>query len=146
MSDTPEVKPSPMPKNEVPDSPSGVFRLISHETQQAKTFTMATAIVAVLLSVGSVLGGYRLLLNDAKAQTKEQVDAGLEVVDKRLTLLENAFSQHLSEAKSKDIRDDDDRYRQQVEVRELQKVILNGRASPILNEPPRPPVSVDAGR
>lgn len=146
MNETPPVQKSPEPKAEVTDTPSGVFRLITHETKQAKVFTMATAIIAVLLSLGTVLGGYRLLLNDAKAQTREQVDAGLEMDRKRLSLLEETVKQHLAEANAKTIRDDDDRYRVQIEIRELQKVVLTKQASPILNEPPRPPASSDAGR
>lgn len=147
MSDTPAVKQSPQPKVEVPDTPSGVYRLISHDTKQAKVFTMATAIIAVLLSLGSVLGGYRLMLGDARAQTREQVDAGLEVDRKRLELVENSLQQHLAESKAQEIRDDDDRYRTALEIRELQKVVLTQKASPILNEPPRPPASAsDAGR
>lgn len=140
---------SPKPKDELPDTPSGVYRLVSSmvhdDTQQNKIFTIVAAIIAFVLSLGSVVGGYRLFLNDARAQTKEQVDAGLVQDRQRLDLLESTVKQHLASSSAKDIRDDEDRYRTQVELRELQKVILTREPSKILNEPPRPPAPRDGG-
>lgn len=109
-------------------------------------------VVGSLMGGGGGLGGGWMALHSLRAEAQEAakavIDAGMEQSNARLTRLEKIVEQHLDSDAAYKIRQEDRDYRAAIETRELQKVVLTGHSSPILNEPPpAPPVPVkDAGR
>ncbi len=145
--------PGPLPSPQVPrddideNDPTtitGVHRALNETLSQKmrgeKIFNLVVALIALVISLGTLIGGYTHIINEARAQA----DAGVQPVDQKLTRLEQVVEQHLASDAAYKIRQEDQAYRAAIEMRELQKVVLTGRSSPLLNEPPPPPR--DAGR
>lgn len=152
MSHVPPPKESPRPIDDMPDTPSGVYRVFSKEMAGFKSgrtnqvIAGGVSALALLISLGGVIGGYSKFMGDAKAQTKEQVDAGLELHDKRISMLEESTKQDRTANAAFQVRQEDATYRTGIELRELQKVFLTGRPSDVLNvPPPKPPKHLDGG-
>ncbi len=106
--------------------------------------------VGSVMGAGGGLGGGWMALHSLRAEAQEAakavIDAGMEQSNSRLTRLEKIVEQNQAADAAYKIRQDDSTYRQAVEMRELQKVVLTGHSSPILNEPPPVPALKDAGR
>ncbi len=127
-----------------PTTPTGRYRALKREFRLEKIFTALLALIALLVSLGGIFGGYRVFIGDARAQTKEQLDAGLNPVLQRVSGMEKVLERHLDDDAQKTRLQAESNYRAAIEIRELQKVILSGQPSDVLNKPPpKPP---DAGR
>lgn len=77
--DDPNQVPRPLPSPEpliddVSDTPTGRYRALKKEFKLDRVFTISTAILALLVSLGSVFAGYRTLLGEARAQAKGEVE------------------------------------------------------------------------
>lgn len=84
--------------------------------------------VAITVAVGTAFGAYRVVLGEAKAQT----DAGVQVLERRLTTVEQRQQQQAA-----------DIHEVQVDIRALYRTITTGERSARLE---RPPAAVDGGR
>jgi len=144
---TPPVQQSPQPKDEVSDTPTGRWKVMSEELDQKfkgeKIWTAAVAALALVVSLLAVLGGYRLFLGDARAQTKEQVDAGLDAVKHEIKAIKDEQTvtkenQKVVLTAVKDLQED---------VREAYKAARYDRSSARLERPPpdRTLLSADGG-
>lgn len=60
-----------------PVTTTGKFKAPQDQLHSGKIVTLSLALLALLVSLGSIFGAYRLFISDAKAQTREMVDAGL---------------------------------------------------------------------
>lgn len=110
----------------------------------ANRFTRVLMLVfGSVLGAGGGLGGGWVAMHSVRSEAQEAakaaIDAGMQGTEGRLTRLEQAFEQHLANEAAYRIRAEDAAYRASIEARELQKVVLTGRSSPVLNEPPPAP-------
>lgn len=142
MNSAPPPVQSPKTKDEVPDTPTGKFRALEadlkHGFRIEKIYTGAVALLALMVSLGAVFGGYRVFLSDARAQTKEQVDAGLK--DHALEIAAVKEEQTVAKEERKVVLST---LRElQLDVRESYKAARYDRYSPRLEAPPK---LVDAG-
>jgi hypothetical protein len=134
---------SPEPKDEVSETPTGKYKALRKED---RVFTTAVAALALLVSLGTLFGTYRLFLSDAKAQTKEQVELGLTAVNLEVKAVkeEQVAAKEERKVVLVEIRE------LRVDVRESYKANRDNRSSPRLEAPPPPlplpAVLADGGR
>lgn len=124
----------PEPDEREPDTGSyPVVRADLRKALKANDFKVVVGIAVV--SIGTAFGAYRVILNDARAQT----DAGVAVVvtplGKRVDVLEQGQMQQRA-----------DTHELQVDIRELYRVVRDGRRSERLETPAPAPVSKDGGQ
>ena len=122
-----------------PTTITGVHRALEqslvNKLKGEKVFTVVVALLAVVVSLGTIFGGYRVFVGEARGQAKDEIAPVKDEVKK----LQAVVEQHLASDAAYKIRQEDAAYRGAIEVRELQKVVLTGRSSPLLNEAPTPP-------
>lgn len=136
---TPPI-PSPSPPDPGPEEGSGAHPVTKATLLKANRFTrvlmlLVTAGVGAPTGLGAGWYAVRSMRAEAQDSAKQVFDAGEERIDR----MERVVEQHLASDAAYKIRQEDQAYRASLEVRELQKVVLTGRSSPILNEPPLPP-------
>ncbi len=145
---TPPAPPSRPPKLsdkmnmryvDVPETPTGRYRALKKEIKAEKVWTVATAIIALLLSLGAVFGGYRTFMSDAKAQTTAQIDAGLKNQTNDIEAIKT--EQKDLRANQKEVLVEVKEMR--LDLREAYKAQRYDRPSPRLD---KPPLSADGGQ
>ena len=127
---TPPPIASPEPEYDGTSTPSGVYRAVEKKFRGEKIFNLAVAGVALLISLGTLIGGYNHIISEARAQA----DAGVQPIDRRVTILEQ-----------QQVQTRQDVHEVQVDIRSLYKAVMTGERQNRLEQPAPIPKPADGG-
>jgi len=120
-------------------SPTGEHPVTKDELKHTLSVNDAKLVVmAIVVAVGTAFGAYRVVLNEARAQT----DAGVEEVKWGQTRLDQRLDQHIKDSGQAHQQLKGDMHEVQMDMRALYRAVMTGQPQPRLERPP----DLDGGR
>jgi hypothetical protein len=139
MSPVPPPQPSPQVHRDDgdPNDPrtiTGVYRALDSKFKGEKVFNLVVAVIALVVSLGTLIGGYNHIISEARAQSDAGLAAVVPPLDKRVVILEQQQQQTR-----------EDVHEVQTDIRALYKAVMTGARQDRLEQPAPPPKPLDGG-